>query len=39
MSETSLSEPILIYNNIHDGLGILGSMATSLRQDLKIITR
>ena len=27
MSETGLTEPILIYNNIHDGLGILGSMA------------
>lgn len=39
MSETGLSEPILIYNNIHDGLGILGSMAASQRQDLKVVTR
>lgn len=39
MSETGLSEPILIYNNIHDGLGILGSMAASQRQDLKVKTR
>ena len=38
MSETGLSEPILIYNNIHDGLGILGSMAASQRQDLQIVT-
>lgn len=39
LGNTGISEPNLIYNNIHDGLGILGSMATSLRQDLKIITR
>ena len=38
MSETGLSEPILIYNNIHDGLGILGSMAATQRQDLQIVT-
>ncbi|WP_462136573.1 DUF4249 domain-containing protein [Porphyromonas uenonis] len=38
MSETGLTEPILIYNNIQDGLGILGSMAAAQRQDLKIVT-
>ena len=38
VSETGLTEPILIYNNIHDGLGILGSMAASQRQDLQIVT-
>ncbi|WP_297117801.1 DUF4249 domain-containing protein [uncultured Porphyromonas sp.] len=38
VSETGLTEPILIYNNIHDGLGILGSMAAAQRQDLQIVT-
>lgn len=38
VSETGLTEPILIYNNIHDGLGILGSMAAAQRQDFKIVT-
>ena len=38
MSETGLTEPILIYNNIQDGLGILGSMAAAQPQDLKIVT-
>ena len=38
VSETGLTEPILIYNNIHDGLGILGSMAATQRQDFKIVT-
>ena len=38
VSETGLTEPILIYNNIHDGLGILGSMAATQRQNFKIVT-
>ncbi len=37
LSSVGLSEPVLIYNNIKDGLGILGSMTASntLRHEIK----